>query len=322
MKKVIFFTILFLFILFFYTLIPTEGTKGTALVEIKKGESIKTIAKKLEERGVIKNWVVFYVYSLLRDKTLKYGYYEFEGRLSIKDIWERLYKGKEKLFKFTIFPGDDMLDIAERLDSKGFVKKEEFIAYVFNRENIKNFNLEGDSFEGYFPPETYFLRKSYSVREIVQVFLKEFKRRYSPFEKGFKEGKISFYEAMIIASLIEKETFIEKEKPIIAGVILNRLKKGMYLQIDPTVIYALKLKGQWNGNLTKENMKVNSPYNTYINYGLPPTPICSFSVSSLKAVLKPLDTDYLYYVFDGEKHIFSRDYKTHQKNIRKILEKW
>jgi len=322
MKKIIFFITFLLFILFFYTLIPIEGTKGTALIEIKKGESIKTIAKKLEEKGVIKNWAVFYIYSLLKGKTLKYGYYEFEGRLSIKDVWEKLYKGKEKLFRFTIFPGDDILDIAERLDSKGFVKKEEFITYVFNRENVKEFNLEGDSFEGYFPPETYFLRKSYSVKEIVQVFLKEFKKRYRTFEKSFKGGKVSFYEAMIVASLIEKETFIEKEKPIIAGVILNRLKKRMYLQIDPTVIYALKLKGQWDGNLTKENMKVYSPYNTYINYGLPPTPICSFSISSLKAVLKPLDTDYLYYVFDGKKHIFSRDYETHQKNIRKILKRW
>ncbi|SNZ02134.1 UPF0755 protein [Persephonella hydrogeniphila] len=288
---------------------PTE-------IYIPKGSTIEEIGEILKKNRVIKNKTVFELYSRIKNKPLKYGYYRFEGSLSIKDVWEVLYRGKERLFRFTIIPGEDLLDIGKKLEREGFIKKGIFYSFVFDKKNLKRYKLEGDSFEGYFPPETYFFRKNPDITEIVETFLQVFKKKYTPILEKAGVNGLSPYQIMIIASLVEKETSILEEKPIIAGVIINRLRKNMKLQIDPTVIYALKLSGVWNGNLTKKNMGINSPYNTYLYKGLPPTPISSFSIETLKSVVHYKKTDYLYFFSkDGKRHIFSENYKEH---IRKM----
>ncbi len=321
MKKIL---ILLLFASFLIAIYSIRNLSSTYLekpvsIEIKKGETLKEISKKLQQKHIVKNWKVFYIYSLIKGSNLKYGFYEFKGNVSIKKVWETLYEGKEKLITITIIPGSDLLDIADILNKAGLVDKKEFLDFVFDKTNVEKFGLKGTSFEGYFPPETYYFRKNETLQNIIMVFLNQFKKKYKNYETLAKKKGLDFYKVMIIASLIEKETFIEEEKPIIAGVIYNRLKRRMHLQIDPTVIYALKLEGKWNGNLTRENMKINSKYNTYINYGLPPTPICNFSISSLKSAIDFKDTQYLYYVFDGKRHIFSKTYTEHINNIKKIL---
>ncbi len=320
MKKFVsLFILIFAFsvVLFFVELNHKYNIK-TVYVEIKRGYSIKQISRILEEKGVIRNKTVFLIYSKLKGKSLKEGYYQFKGNMSIKDVWYVLYKGKEKLFPFTITPGEDLIDIGEKLEKKGFLKKEVFYRYVFSRENLKKFSLKGNSFEGYFPPETYYLRKNPDVEYVVKTFLKEFRKSYEPLLHSKKIKNLSPYQIMIIASLVEKETALTEEKPVIAGVIMNRLKKGMRLQIDPTVIYALKLARLWNGKLTRKMLKFDSPYNTYVYFGLPPTPISSFSVETLKAVLNYEKTDYLYFFTkDGKKHIFSETYREHLKKMIK-----
>jgi len=290
----------------------------TTDIYIPKGSSLKEIGNILKENKVIQNRTVFELYSRIKNKPLKYGYYRFEGYLSIKDVWEKLHAGKERLFRFTIVPGEDLIDIGNKLEKKGFIKKESFYSFVFDKENLKKYGLTGSSFEGYFPPETYFFRKNPEVTEIVKTFLQVFKKKYTPLLENKNINGLSFYQIMIIASLVEKETSIPEEKPVIAGIIMNRLKKNMKLQIDPTVIYALKLSGQWEGKLKKEDMDVDSPYNTYLYRGLPPTPISSFSVESLKSVINYEQTDYLYFFSkDGKKHIFSKTYKEHIRKLRK-----
>ena len=288
-------------------------------IEIKRGTSLKEISNLLEEKGIIDNRFIFYVYARFKKKVLKAGHYRFSGNISIYDVWDILYRGKEHLKPFTVYPGDTLFDIGKRLKNEFGIDESIFLSYVFNEKNVKKFSLEGKTFEGYFPPETYYFRENESLNNIVSQFIKLFKEKYLPFKKRTKE--FPFYECMIIASMVEKESSLEKEKPIIAGVIINRLKRGMLLQIDPTTIYALKLAGRWNGKLTKENIHFNSPYNTYVIKGLPPTPICSFSISSLKAVINYKKTDFLYYLTkDGKKHIFSKTYREHinaLKGIRK-----
>ncbi|MDQ7055012.1 MAG: endolytic transglycosylase MltG [Persephonella sp.] len=307
----------FMVILFFVELNRKYHIRAT-YVEIKKGSSIKEISHILEKKGIIRNNAVFLLYSKIKGKSLKKGYYLFEGSLSIKDVWEVLYKGREKLFPFTIIPGDDLIDIGKKLERKGFLKKEVFYHYVFKKDNLKKFHLQGISFEGYFPPETYYLRKNPDVEYVVKTFLNEFNRRYLPLLQKKRLTELSLYKVMIIASLVEKETAMAEEKPVIAGVIINRLKKRMKLQIDPTVIYALKLSGLWKGKLTKKMLKFDSLYNTYIYPGLPPTPISSFSLETLKAVLNYKKTDYLYFFTkDGKKHIFSKTYREHLKKMIK-----
>ena len=279
-------------------------------IYIKQGLSIKEISSLLERKNIIKDKNMFYLYSKLKNKPLKAGHYLFTGDYSIVDVWRKLYEGKEELIPFKIIPGEDLFDIADKIQKTFHIDKGRFLAYVFNPENVKKSGLIGLSFEGYFPAETYFFRIDENIDSIVKTFLKVFKKKYESVLKKSKE--FSPYQIMIIASLVEKETALQEEKPIIAGVIINRIKRGMLLQIDPTTIYALKLAGKWEGKLTKKNIHFNSIYNTYVYKGLPPTPICSFSLDTLKSVLNYKKTPYLYYLSkNGKNHIFSKTYREH-----------
>lgn len=333
MKK----TISILFIVFFLVFLSLNALihKKQTLnkeINIPKGYSTIEIGELLEKNGIVSNKYLFFLYAKIYNKTIKAGTYEFKGQYSLKDVYEKLSKGEVKLRLFTIIPGDNLIDIAEKLDKEKIIKKQDFIKFVFNKENVKKYGLIGDSFEGYFPPESYSIDENETVESLVGKFLEVFKKRYLPYKEkveskdysDFYKPKISFYEAMIIASLIEKETFVEEEKPLIASVIFNRLKSGMKLDIDPTVIYALRLKNLYKGNLTKESMKIDSPFNTYKYKGLPPTPICSFGLSSLRAVLNPQKTNYYYYVLskDKNKHIFSQNYQEHLKNVKENLKNY
>lgn len=334
MKRYVFtvFTILTAFILLSLILINKKMYINKEIT-ISKGSSTFEIGEILEKEGVIINKYIFIIYTKIhKDETIKAGTYQFKGNYSLKDIYEKLAKGEVKLRLFTIVPGDNLLDIAEKLEKENILKKEDFIKFVFNKENVKKYGLVGESFEGYFPPESYALDEKETVETLIAKFLELFKKRYLPYKEKieskdysqFYKKRITFYEAMIIASLIEKETYIPEEKPIIASVIFNRLKANMKLDIDPTVIYALRLKNLYSGNLTKENMRIDSPFNTYKYKGLPPTPICSFSLSSLEAVLNPAKTNYFYYVLskDRKRHIFSDNYQDHLKNVKENIKSY
>ncbi len=316
---------IFFFILFFlfagiYIYIDRNLDKQTVIskeisIEIKKGTSIRKISKLLYEKGIIKNKELFYLYSRFKNVPLKAGYYSFKGNYTIPDVWSILATGKERLFPLTVLPGENLFDIGKKIEKTFNIPKEKFLSFVFNPENLRKYDLTGLSFEGYIPPETYKFRKDVKIKEIMDSFIQLFKETYYPLLKKSKE--FSPYQVMIIASMVEKEAFLEEEKPVIAGVIINRLKKGMLLQIDPTVIYALKLAGKWNGRITRKNIHFNSIYNTYVYKGLPPTPICSFSISSLKAVILYKKTPYLYYFTkNGREHIFSKTYKEHIKALK------
>lgn len=284
---------------------------------IKKGTSTFEIAKKLKEKDIIDFPLLFILYSKIKGNSLKAGYYEFKGYISMMDVYNTMKSGLVKEYIFTIIPGDNLFTIASRLDAEGILNKDSFLKYVFNKENLKKFNIEGDSFEGYLPPETYYIPYKASTEDVIKIFLDVFKKRYMPYKEKFKNKNLTFYQGMIIASMIEKEAYLEEEKPKIAGVIFNRLKRNMKLQIDATVIYALMLEDRYIGKLRREDMKFNSPFNTYTNFRLPPTPICSFSLSSLYAVISPENHSYLYYVLsrDKQSHIFSENYTDHLKNI-------
>ena len=331
MGKNYFFKLLFGFInatiIIIFSLFILNGFfvyKGpTKVIHIKEGTSNIEIAELLEKEKIIPNKDIFYLYSQIRGKTLKAGYYKIKTGYSLSDIWHILAEGKEIYFKFTIIPGENLLDIGEKLEKEGFIKdKNQFYKFVFDKKNVKKYGLVGSSFEGYFPPETYYLSKSRSknIDYLVNAFLKVFKEKYLVYkdEAEAKLGKLGldFYDAMIIASMVEKETSIPKEKPVIAGVIIRRLQQNMLLQIDPTVIYGLKLENLWKGKLNRNHMKIFTEYNTYMIKGLPPTPICSFTVDSLKAVINYKDTSFLYYFSpDGERHVFSTTYEEHKFKI-------
>ncbi len=301
-----------------YFIYHKKNIKQPVLFEINNGESIKEVSKKLENQGIVENWELMYLLIRIRNKTVKKGTYEFKDELSLDDIWKIITQGKEKLFPITIVPGDNLFIIAEKLDENKILHEKDFLNFTLNPENVKKYKLKGNSFEGYFPPETYLFRRNENIEKVVKQFLDVYNRRYLPILKNSKE--IEPYNVMKIASMVEKETSILEEKPIIAGIIINRLKKRMPLQVDATVIYAMYLQNKWSGKLKKTHLKEGkSEFNTYLNYGLPPTPICSFSIETLKSVLNYKKTNYLYYLtIDNKKHIFSESYEKHRRILENI----
>lgn len=296
--------------LYFYVIFIKKPVN--TYVYIPANSTVKQIAEKLEKKQVIDFYQLFVLFSYLKGKPLKSGYYEFKGNFSLKDVWEKLVKGDVIFVKVTVVPGDDLFKVASKLDKKGVVKKRVFLKKAFDKRFLKALGINKNSFEGFVVPETYFFSKNLPAEYVIKYFFKFFKKYYK-----IKRITPKFYKKMIIASLVEKETSISEEKRIIAGIIYKRLNLHMPLQIDATVIYALKLKNKWKGKLFKKDFKVKSEFNTYTHYGLPPTPISTFSKQTFLMISNPKRTDYLYYFTKNNKtHIFSKTYKEHLRKLR------
>ncbi|MFN4131663.1 MAG: endolytic transglycosylase MltG [Caldimicrobium sp.] len=288
------------------------------IVEITKGENLFSIANKLKEKGIIRSKFVFIIEALRsgKYKEFKAGEYAFYPYQTLKEIFEILVKGKVYLHKITVFEGATLWQIAEILEKEQICSKKEFLDLAKNEEFVKSLGLPGPTVEGFLYPETYFFQKNTPPAEVIKVMTDKFKEVWKELEPLTAKSPLSLKEIVILASIVEKEAFFNEEKPKISAVYLNRIKKGMPLQADPTINYALK---QFRRLTYKDYYSVKSPYNTYLNSGLPPTPIGNPSKSSLLAVLKPAKVPYLYFVADGKGgHIFSRTYKEHLIAIRKV----
>ena len=176
--------------------------------------------------------------------------------------------------------------------------------------------------EGFLFPDTYTVTRSMTAREILSAMTRQFARRLPPdFAEKAKAASMGVLEATTLASLVEKETALNDERPVVAGVYRNRLKAGMLLQCDPTTIYALKRLGRWRGSLARSELTVDEPYNTYVRPGLPPGPICNPGLASLRSAVSPADVDYRYFVAAGDgSHLFSREYEDQQRNAARYHE--
>ncbi|MCS7199244.1 MAG: endolytic transglycosylase MltG [Caldimicrobium sp.] len=324
-KKVLGFLLL-IFHIFLFTGLYIEGIEPASsdkralpkIVEIERGESLLSIASKLKKEGLIRSSSVFVLEALRRGvyRDFKAGEYALYPYQSLSEIFEILIKGKVYLHRITIPEGATLWQIAEALEREKICSKEEFIKWAENPDFISELGLPGPTAEGYLFPETYFFAKKTPPPLIIKVMTNKFKEIWQELEDLAIKRGLSLKEVVILASIVEKEAFHESEKPIIAGVYFNRLKRGMPLQADPTINYALKT---FRRLTYKDYHSVKSPYNTYLNPGLPPTPIGNPGKSSLLAVLKPAKVPYLYFVATPEKkHIFSRTYKEHLTAIYKI----
>lgn len=257
-----------------------------------------------------------YILKLLFDITgahIKYGEYKFKGLVSPFEVYKKLTRGEFLLHKITIPEGFDTYEIAKRLQEEGICSKKDFLKYANDKSYAKILGLNADSFEGYLFPDTYFFYKHENPKDIIYMMYQDFKEKMK--ENHLKPTK----DQIIIASIVEKEAKYLKDKPIVASVIYNRLKKDMPLQMDSTVIYALKKEGKWNGNLTKKDLSIKSPYNTYLVKGLPPTPICNPGINSIKSAINPAKSNYLYFVSDKSGNIyFNKSLKNHIKTVKKV----
>jgi len=288
---------------------------------VEEGTGVQGIAQKLKEEGIIKKtWPFLLGYRLyFFSKSLKAGEYEFDLPLSTKKILNLLSEGKVYLHSLTIPEGLTRREIAQHLASLEIIAEEDFLEMSSKTDIIASLDSQAENLEGYLFPETYNFTKGTSAETIISAIVSQFKEVFSAeWQRRAAEIKMTPREVVTLASLIEKETSIPEERKLVSAVFHNRLRIGMKLDCDPTIIYAMKEQGIYKGRLLKKHLKFNSPYNTYLNRGLPPGPICNPGKPSLEAALYPSEEKYLYFVSKNDgSHVFSRTFTEHQREVRK-----
>ncbi|MEJ5166252.1 MAG: endolytic transglycosylase MltG [Thermoanaerobaculia bacterium] len=283
--------------------------------EIKKGDNPKGILKILKEKGIIFDWQFPYIYLKFTklDKKIKAGEYQIQPGERVMDILKKFLEGRTIYIPVTLKEGWTIFDYAKELERKGICSKDSFL----NSCKRVPLWIEAKNMEGFLYPDTYFFRKNTPSDEVVIKLYNNFLKKTKDLRQVLQEKKLKPLEWITLASIVEREAKMESEKPKIAGVYLNRLKINMKLEADPTILYGMALAGIERKILTKEDLKFPSDYNTYLNYGLPPGPICNPSYSSMKAVLYPEEHNFLFFVAKGDgSHIFSENLKDHIKAIQ------
>lgn len=300
-----------------YWFFPYDSASLPKSVEIPLGKSFKEVARILEKEGIVLSSEALCFLSKVRKrpKNVKAGIYRFHEPLSAWMIIDFLDKGKPDLVRVTIPEGFTLTNVAERLSSCGLVARENFLRAAGDPLFIYELlGFHAPSFEGFLFPDTYLFPPGVGERAIISTMVGRFQEALDlPLRQRAQEMGLSILEVVTLASLVEKETGIPEERPIVASVFHRRLKLGMKLQSDPSVIYGIQ---DFQGKLTRKELLSLHPYNTYLHRGLPPGPICSPGMDSLKAVLFPADCDFLYFVSknDGTHH-FSRSLREHVRAV-------
>ncbi|MBC7364879.1 MAG: endolytic transglycosylase MltG [Candidatus Aminicenantes bacterium] len=301
---------------------PFGSKREKVVTLIKKGASPKKIASQLKEEGLIKSAFAFHGgYAIFYSPAyLKAGEYEFHLPAKPRKILNDLIKGNILLHLITIPEGLTFKEIEALLIEKKYPYQGSFEEACQKTELIADLDPEARNLEGYLFPETYHFPREIKAEEMVKSMVDQFKKSFLEKEvDSIKNSGFKLRDIVILASLIEKETAVPEEKPLVSAVFHNRLKLGMKLDCDPTIIYALKLENRYDGNIRSRDKNLNSPYNTYLYRGLPPGPICNPGKDSLLAALRPASVDYLYFVArnDGT-HVFNKSFEEHLKAVRKF----
>ena len=307
---------------FRYAYLPLAINQETR-IELSSGTSLKQFANELVTQGVINkaDKTTFIVLGRIRgDAThLQSGEYLFHSGTTAYQLLRKIRRGKTIRYQITFLEGWRFNEIKKRLLNDQYLKQT--IVCLSDHDILSNLAINKNSLEGLFYPDTYFYRKGTEDKDILlKAYKKMQKILLAEWENRADNGIYrSPYDALISASIIEKESKYDDERFYIAGVIANRLRKNMPLQVDPTVIYAMG--DNFQGKLQYADLKIDSPYNTYLHRGLPPTPIGMPSQQSIHAALHPANEDYLYYVAqDNARHLFSTTYSQHLSNIKYIKE--
>lgn len=290
-------------------------------VDIPAGTSPRAIGRRLADAGVVRDELTFRaaVYMSGRARDLKAGEYRFEAPASVNEVIGRLAKGDVYHRLLTFREGLTIPDMAQLFAASGLGTAEEFLAAASEPTLIAALDPEAKNLEGYLYPETYALPRGTPAQELTRQMVAYFEKAFDDeLRAATVEQGLTVRQVVTLASLVEKETAREDERPLVAAVYRNRLKIGMGMQADPTVIYALQLAKRWKGNLSKADLQLDSPYNTYRYPGLPPGPIAAPGRPSLAASVHPADVDYLYFVSrnDGS-HVFAKTLDEHNRNVQR-----
>jgi UPF0755 protein len=298
-----------------------RGYAGTErFVEIAPGTGSRAIGKALVDAGVVRDEWTFRLAVFLTgtQRELKAGEYRFTTLASAKDVARKLARGDVFLRPVTFPEGLSLKEMASIYQSRGLGTAAAFLDAAKDTTAIRALDPQAKDLEGYLFPNTYNVPRKMSANALVRQMANAFVRVYGQtVQKDVEAHGGSLREIVTLASIVEKEAAKPEERPIVAAVYRNRLRIGMGLQCDPTVIYALEKAGRYNGNLTKADLKFDSPYNTYKYAGLPPGPIASPGRASLEAAAQPASVDYLYFVSrnDGT-HVFATTLAEHNRNVK------
>jgi UPF0755 protein len=287
-------------------------------VEIPMGSSVPVIGRRLEESGVVRDaWLFRLAVRLSRAGTLKAGEYRFDQPLSAIEVARRLERGDVYLRSITFREGLTIREMADLFDREGFGPRQAFMDAASRAELIETLDPAATDLEGYLFPDTYRLPRRATADTLVTAMIARFRREFESTLPARAEaiGR-TVREVVTLASLVEKETGKPEERRVVSGVYTNRLRIGMGLQCDPTVLYALHREGLDVKNLTREHLRFDSPYNTYRYAGLPPGPIAAPGRASIDAAIDPADVPYLYFVSrnDGS-HVFATTLQEHNRNV-------
>jgi UPF0755 protein len=291
------------------------GPQSETFVELAPGSSTAIMSQRLEEAGVVRSRFGFQLLRILKRGTLRAGEYRFDHPAPMTEVYARIARGDVFTKAVTVPEGATIFDIAARVQQAGLGSAQSFLdAAVSQTGLVASLDPHAKSLEGYLFPDTYrFARKATPV-QIAATMVRRFR------EKAAQLGlKGNMHAVVTMASLVERETAVDAERPLVASVFSNRLAINMPLMTDPAVIYGLELEGRWRGKIYQSDLSFKTPYNTYLNAGLPPGPIANPGMKSLRAAMQPAKTDYLYFVAAGANpqghSLFSRTLDEHDRNV-------
>lgn len=288
---------------------------------IRPSENFSSINSRLQKGKLIHSARLFHRYSQFKGVMTKFraGRYLIKNNSNLMDVYNTFINERSLSALFTVPEGKNLYEIGRMLESREITSYDDFVAAAKDPEFTASLGIKGETVEGYLYPETYDFVPNLPAEQVIKVMVNQFKRKTQDIDfsvQKFRPHRLSKEEIITLASMVEKETGDKSERPIIAGVFHNRLRKKMRLQSDPTTIYGMYER--YKGNITRNDLLTPSPYNTYTIKALPKGPISNPGIASIKAVLEPAQHNFLYFVSQNDgTHIFSEDYEGHQSAVTK-----
>jgi UPF0755 protein len=303
-----------------YAVTPAAGSDSEPrVVTVQAGQGLRAVTRRLQAADLIRHPLKFRALARIEglDKRLMAGEYLLSAAMPPAAILQRLVEGRVVQHRLTIPEGFTLRQIAAAAAAAGLTDEKAFVEAAATPEAASSRGLAAGSLEGYLFPDTYLFTRGTAPEAMVDVMVARFRAVFTPqWRRRAAEVGLTVHEVVTLASIIEKETGVPDERPLISSVFHNRLRRGMRLESDPTVIYGL---AAFNGNLTRKHLTTETPYNTYRIQGLPPGPIASPGAASLEAALYPADTDFLFFVARKDRsHYFSVTLGEHNRAVRKF----
>lgn len=291
------------------------GPETETFVEIAPGTSAARIGSELESAGIVRTRYAFDAVRMWKHSTLRAGEYRFDHPADVLEVYERIHRGDVYTKTVVVPEGANIFDIAARLEQAGFGTRDEFLRQAAQQTAlVADIDPGAKSLEGYLFPDTYHFPRKATPDQIAAAMVRRF--RQAAAQIGLKEN---VHEVVTLASLVERETAVDQDRPLVASVFDNRLAKRMPLMTDPSVIYGLELEKLWRGTIYQSDLKRDTPYNTYVHAGLPPGPVANPGLPSLRAAMNPAHSDYLYFVAadrNPQGHsLFAATLEEHNRNV-------